>query len=100
MRAAFANRAAFEHRNHIGAANRRKAVSDDEHRAPSHQIVQRALHEHLGFGIELGSRFIENQNRRIFQERARNRQPLALAAGKPLAAVANQSLIAAGAFPK
>src|SRR5215469_2735427 len=79
VRATFANRAAFEDRNQIRTANGGKAVSDDEHGASGHQVIQRALHEHFGFGIEFRGGFVENKDRRIFQQSARNCKALALA---------------------
>ena len=91
MRAALADGAAIEHGDNVRAANGRKAVGDDENGAPGHQIVQRALHQHFRFGVELRRGFVENQDGRVFQQRARDGQALALAAGKALAAVADHA---------
>ena len=43
----------------------------------------------LGFAVERGGRLVEQQHRRVLQERARNRDALALAAGELHAAVAD-----------
>src|SRR5882672_6708168 len=55
MRAYLGNQTVIEDNNLIRAANRRKAVRDDERRAPPHQIRQRALYEHFGFRVEFRS---------------------------------------------
>src|SRR5882762_9426278 len=55
MRAYLGDRTVFEDNNLVRAANRRKAVRDNECRAPHHQIRQRALYEHFGFGVEFRS---------------------------------------------
>ena len=46
--------------------------------------------------VERRRRFVEDQDRRVLQQRARNRQPLALAARQPLAALADRRLVAVG----
>ncbi len=45
----------------------------------------------LGLGIDRGSRFVEDQDARIDQQGAGDGDALALAAGQPLAAFADQS---------
>jgi hypothetical protein len=63
---------------------------------PVHEVVQGLLDEHFGFGIELGSGLVENQNRSILEQCAGDGEALALAAGEALAAVADLRLIALG----
>ena len=46
------------------------------------------------FGIERGSRFVEEQDRRVFQQSPGDRQPLLLSAGEQAAFVANDRLVA------
>ena len=46
----------------------------------------------LGFGggVERAGRFVEDQDRRVLEQRARDREPLALAAGEQPAALADR----------
>ena len=81
------------HHDAIGAAHRRKPMRDHKHRASAHQIVQRRLHQRFRLAVQRGGGLIQNQNRRILQQRPRNRQPLALAAGKPHAPLADHRIV-------
>ena len=71
-------------------------MGDHKHRAFLHQIRQRSLHQLLGFGIEFGSGFVQNQDRRILQQGAGNRQPLPLPAAQALATFTQYRLISLG----
>ena len=86
--------AAFEHDDGVGALHGREAVRDHERRAVEHQRGQRVLHQPLRLGIERRGRLVEDQDRRVLQQRPRNRQPLALPAREPLAALADRGLVA------
>src|SRR5439155_23485024 len=66
---------------------------NNERRAVEHRRGQRVLHEQLCFAVERRSGFVENQNRRVLQQRARNGQPLPLASRQFLAALANARLV-------
>ena len=57
-----------------------------------HQSFQRLLHQRLALGVERGGRLVEQQQRRLAQDRARNRDALALAAGKRDAALADRRI--------
>ena len=57
-------------------------VGDDERRAVAREAGERLLHEPLRFGIERARRLVEQQDRRVLEDGARERQPLALAAGQ------------------
>ena len=94
--AAFANCAPFEDSNQVRAANGGEAVGDDEDGAAGHQIVERTLHEHFGFGVELRGGFVEDENGRVFEQGAGDGEALALAAGEALTAVADESLVSLG----
>ena len=65
----------------VGVSDGRESVRNDDGRSALHQILQRPLNERLRFRIEGRRRFIENQNRSVFQKRSRNRNSLPLAAG-------------------
>ena len=70
--------------------HRGQAVGDDQRRAVPGELRQRLLHQPLRFGIERARRLVEQQDRRVLEDGARQRQPLALAAGEPQAAVADR----------
>ena len=71
-----------------------KAVSDDEGGAADHQIGKSFLHKHFGFGVELGSGFIEDEDRRILQDGAGDGDALALAAAEAGAAFTDHGIVA------
>src|SRR6266568_3576988 len=83
----------LKHHNPIGAANRGEPVRDHHHGASGHQILQRRLHQRLRLAIERGSGFVQDQNGSIFQQRARNRDPLTLASRKPHPFFTNYSFV-------
>jgi len=64
----------------VSAADRGETMGDDDRRAVVHQPLERLLDQLLRFGVERGGRFVEQQQRRVAQHRAGDRQPLALAA--------------------
>ena len=47
-----------------------------------HQALQRHLHQPLVLGVERAGGLVEEQERRVAQDRARDRDPLPLAAGQ------------------
>ena len=65
-----------------GHGDRQEVLRDDQHRALAHQALQRILDQALGFGVERAGRFIEDEDRRIVINGARDRNPLLLSAGK------------------
>ena len=69
-------------------------MRDDERRAPLHDALQSALHEHLVFCIECARGLVEQQDRRILQDGTCNGKPLALAARQRDAALTQAGLIA------
>ena len=83
--------AALEHDDRVGAADGRQPVRDDERRAVPHQVGERILHQQLRLGVERRGRLVENQDRRVLQQRARDREPLPLPARQPLAALADRA---------
>ncbi len=80
----------------VSAANGREAVRDDERGAVHHQVGQRFLHQQLGLGIEGRGGFVQHQNRRVLQQRPRDRNPLTLTARQALAALADRGLVPVG----
>ena len=57
-----------------------------------HQAVERVLHQPLAFRVERGGRFVEQQQRRIAQQRAGDGDALALPARQPRAAFAHECI--------
>src|SRR5437660_2914100 len=53
-------------------------MSYHERRAALHQRLERVLHQTLRFRIKRTCRLIENQNRRVLQQRASDRDSLSL----------------------
>ena len=81
------NRAAFEHEDLVRRHQRGQAVRDDDQGAVPGDAQQIGVDDRLAVGIERAGRLVEDQNARIADQRARDRQPLALAArqvGRPL----------------
>jgi hypothetical protein len=94
MGAGFDDAAVFHDDDAVGALHGRQAVRDDDGGAADHRRLQRALHQALGLGVERAGRFVEQQQRRIFQQGARDRDALALAAGQAHAALAQEGAVA------
>ena len=89
---------ALHHRDPVGVAHRRQPVRDDQHGAPRHQALERQLHHALALGVERARRLVEQQDRPIGEDRARDREALPLAAGQAhaaLAEIAREALAAA-----
>src|SRR5215470_4150083 len=86
----------LEHENPRGIADRGEPMRDHEGGAALHHLVERDLHEPLGRRVERTRGLVENEDRRVLQQRARDRQALALAAGKRAAALAHRGAEALG----
>ncbi len=86
----------IEHQDEIGVADRGETVGDDQVRAACEQRRQRFLHLPLGDGIECARRLVENEDARILQDGARDRQPLPLAAGEAITAFADHGVVSVG----
>src|SRR5688572_3598602 len=69
-------------------------MRDDESRAPFHQPLQGLEQQRFGLGIKRRSGFIEDEYRRVFEQRPRDGQPLPLTARKSRAALSNQRVVA------
>ena len=50
-------------------------VRDEDRRASVNQRLERRLNVALGFRIQCRGRFVENQYRRVLEQRARDREP-------------------------
>jgi hypothetical protein len=63
----------LQHDNAVETPDRREAMRDRDHGASSRQPPERLLNGFLGFTIERRRRFIQQKQRRVFQEGAGNR---------------------------
>jgi len=71
MRALLAYLAVVEDDDAVGALDGREAVRDDDGRAVEHDALDGLLDELLGLGVDGAGRLVEDQDRRIERERAR-----------------------------
>src|SRR5262249_36590229 len=93
VRAALDDLAALEHQNLNCAADGREAVRNDERRAAAAQRPQAVLNERLALAVEARGRFVEQQDARVRENRARDRDALALAARQPHAALTDDGVV-------
>ena len=94
--AGFDDHAVLHHQDAVGVGDGVQPVRDHERGAVLAQMRHRILHQPLGFRIERGGRLVEQDDRRVLDQRARDRDALALAAGKLGAALADQGVVAFG----
>ena len=99
MRAPLDDPAVLHHQDHVGVADRRQPVRDDERRAPAHQLAHRALDEDFGARVDAARRFVEDQDRRIGEERARDRQQLLLALRQVARLLVDRRVVVLGQRP-
>ena len=90
MRPLLCHHAAFQHDDFIRIADGTQPVGDGEHRSSFHQSFQGFDDQSLRFGIQGCSRFIENQDRVIADDCARDADTLPLTAGEGISAVADE----------
>ena len=76
-----------------------RPMRDDERRAAAHETRERGLDAPLGFGVERGRGFVEDQHGRILQQRASDRDALALAAREQTRRVRRRAYRALAAEP-
>ena len=73
-------------------------MCDHNGRAVANQICDGPLDQPFGFRIQRRSRFVQNQDGRIEQDGARNREALSLSTGKKSATLADHGIITVGQF--
>src|SRR6478752_2943662 len=81
--------AVLEDEHPVGVADRRKPMRDDERRSAPHDLVERALQFLFRRRVQRGCRFVQDEDGWVFQEGARDGEPLALASGKRTASLAD-----------
>ena len=94
VRAALDDRPLSEHEDLVGADDGGEPVRDHQRGAVLRHAVERVLDVLLGVAVERGGRLVEQQDRRRFEDRARDGDALLLAAGKLQAALADLGLVA------
>src|SRR5438552_2389643 len=77
----------------VRIADGRETVGDRDRRAALREAVERLLHEPLGLGVERARRLVEDEDRRVAQDRARDRDALLLAAREAVAALADDGVV-------
>ena len=88
--------AVVEHDDLVRQRDRREAVGDHERGAPRHRLGERQLDALLGGGVHRGGGVVEHEHARVGEQRAGDRDALALAAGDGQAALADLGLVALG----
>src|SRR3954462_2639927 len=87
--AALDDLAGLDHQDGVGVHDRVEAVGDDEGRAVLAEVLDRLLDLALGFGIERRGGLVEQDDRRVADQRARHGDALALAARQLRAVLAD-----------
>ncbi len=78
--AGFDDAPAVQHENAVGAFHRRQTVCDHQRGARAHEFLQCRLDVAFRFAVQSGGGFIEDQQRRILEQRAGDGDALPLAA--------------------
>ena len=88
--------AVLHHQDRVGVANRRKTVGDHEAGAVGAQGGHGVLDEHLGPRVDRARRLVEDEDRRVGQERSGDRHQLPLAGAEIAALVVDDGVVAVG----
>ena len=68
----------LKNNNLVSGEYRAKAVGDDQDRSPLDKASERLLDQGLRFWVQMGGGFVEDENRRVFEEGARHGDSLGL----------------------
>ena len=85
---------ALEDEDLVGMDQGGQAVADDDHRAAGRNATEVADEDGLALGVERARGLVEDQDARRGQQRARDRQPLALAARQVAGVFLQQGVVA------
>ena len=88
--------AAFDEHDAVGEADRRQPVRDHERGAAGQQRPERVVDVLLDLHVDRAGRVVEDEDRRVGQQGAGDRDPLALASGQVVAALADDGVVAIG----
>src|SRR6266568_772425 len=86
--------AILDHENAIGVHDRLQTMGDHQRGAALAQAAHGILDLALGFAVERCGRLVEQDDGRVLDQGARDRDPLALAAGRLQAMLADRSVVA------
>ena len=98
MRALFHDAALGQHDHTVGVFDGGQPVRDHQRGAVVHEFLQRRLDQAFGLGIQRRGGFIQNQNGRVLQQRARDGNSLAFSTRKALPALSHVRIIAVRKF--
>jgi hypothetical protein len=76
------NATLIQHQNQIEVADRRHPVRDDEGRTAREQLVESVEDQPLGLEVEPRAWLVEDQDRRVANQRPYDTKPLPLTAGE------------------
>ena len=85
--------APVENHDLLGIPHRREAVCDRDRRTPLGKTLERLLDEPFGLRVERRGGLVEHEDRRVPQDRPRNRHALPLAAREPVSALADDGVV-------
>ena len=88
--------AGVQHDDTVGVLHGGQAVRDDQRGATAHQAFQRGLNLTLGLVVQGRGGLVQDQDGRVLDQGARDRQALALAAGQARGVLAHLGLQAVG----
>ncbi len=89
VRAALGDATGLDHQDLVGVHDRRQPVGDDDGRAALQRCGQGGLNIGLRGRVEVRGRLVEDHDPRLGEQESGDRQPLALAAREPVAALAD-----------
>src|SRR5215831_18042724 len=98
MVSAFDDLAALYDEYDVGGLDRLQPVRNHDGRLPDHQPSQSFEYLFFGRGIQPSTRLVEDENWSFANHRPRNRDPLALTAGKRHATLADHGIVAGRHF--
>ena len=84
------------HDDRVGIPDRGQPVGDHEARPAVSQLCHRRLDQDLGAGVDIARRLVENQDGRVGEERAGDRQQLLLPRGEVRGVLVEQGRVSVG----
>src|SRR5215207_1358747 len=87
-----------EHDQLVGEGEGREPVRDDDRRPALHRLAEPGADPRLGRGVDARGRVVEDQDSRLEDQRARDRDPLSLTAGERDPALPDHRVVALRQF--
>ena len=98
MRAGRHDAAMIHDENHVGFLHGGHTLGDDDLRGVGNLMMECGANQLIGFGVDRGRGIVENKDLRLFQQRTRNAQTLALTAGNVGTALFDVRIVLVGEF--